>query len=602
MIPILLSVLLGAVAPEAGITRLSVAPASDRTEVLIRVDGNVSVKDFALVKPHRVVLDITGAKQGLALEFSDIQRGGVAGLRVSQYQRDVVRVVVDLSQRVNYHVEQQDGQIVVSFPNPQGSFEAWSSSLSARGMKLNSKASSPAPELLGEKAAPEPARAAAPAPVREPATEPAVFKSSAARQQRPQPRVTVSFDNEPIMNVLLTFSEFANRSIVAHPTVRATTVTADVKDQPWDVALEAILSAHGMSAHENNSGIIIVEPLTNILQRQQTEPPETRAFYIKYASADTLVQAIQPLLTPGTGKATVNPNANALLITDTRSALERITPIIDQMDVRTPQITIAAKIIFIDRTQLEELGFVYDLKDSRGSQLNSVVQGWNDLNGNGVFDSGEESDQNLISLGGNSVAALANANYRVASPALELVSTLLLGRHSLITFIDALQSVQLTDIQAAPSITVMDHREARIQVGERTPVRTIDAGAATGGTAIATVRTEQTGIILRVTPHIVGNTQVMLELHAERSNIAAAPSDLGFTFQTQEAQTQVLVEDGETAVIGGLTIIEKTESRAGIPILMNIPMIGALFRQTLERENKRDLLIMVTPHIVREGM
>ena len=603
MIPILLSVLLGAVAPEAGITGLSVAPASDRTEVLIRVDGNVNVKDFALVKPHRVVLDITGARQGLALEFSDIQRGGVAGLRVSQYQRGVVRVVVDLAQRVNYHVEQSDGEIVISFPNPQGSFEAWSSSLSARGMQLNSKASSPAPDLLGETAAaPERERVAAPAPVREPELQPAVFKSSAAKQQRPQPRVTVSFDSEPIMNVLLTFSEFANRSIVAHPTVRATTVTADVKDQPWDVALEAILSAHGMSAHENNSGIIIVEPLTNILQRQQTEPPETRAYYIKYASADTLVQAIQPLLTPGTGKATVNPNANALLITDTRSALERITPIIDQMDVRTPQITIAAKIIFIDRTQLEELGFVYDLKDSRGSQLNSVVQGWNDSNGNGVFDSGEETDQNLISLGGNSVAALANANYRVASPALELVSTLLLGRHSLITFIDALQSIQLTDIQAAPSITVMDHREARIQVGERTPVRTIDAGAATGGTAIATVRTEQTGIILRVTPHIVGNTQVMLELHAERSNIAAAPSDLGFTFQTQEAQTQVLVEDGETAVIGGLTIIEKTESRAGIPILMNIPMIGALFRQTLERENKRDLLIMVTPHIVREGM
>ena len=599
MIPILLSVLLGAVAPEAGITGLSVAPASDRTEVLIRVDGNVNVKNFALTNPHRVVIDITGAQQGLGLEFSDIRRGGVAGLRVSQYQRDVVRVVVDLTQRVNYKVEQQDGEIVVSFPNPDGSFEAWNSSLSARGMKLNTKASEPA----HERAAPEPVRERAPAPQPVRASAPGPFSNSAeARQQRPQPRVTVSFDNEPIMNVLLTFSEFANRSIVAHPTVRATTVTADVKDQPWDVALDAILSAHGMSAHENESGIIIVEPLTNILQRQQTEPPETRAFYIKYASADTLVGAIQPLLTPSTGKATVNPNANALLITDTRSALERIAPIIEQMDVRTPQITIAAKIIFIDRTELEELGFVYDLKDSQGSQLNTVVQGWNDVNGNGVFESGEETNQNLIALGGNSVAALANANYRVAAPALEIVSTLLLGRHSLITFIDALQSVQLTDIQAAPSITVMDHREARIQVGERTPVRTIDAGAATGGTAVATVRTEQTGIILRVTPHIVGNSQVMLELHAERSNIAAAPSDLGFTFQTQEAQTQVLVEDGETAVIGGLTIIEKTESRAGIPILMNIPVIGALFRQTLERENKRDLLIMVTPHIVREGM
>jgi type IV pilus assembly protein PilQ len=592
MIPILLSVLFGAFAPEAGITSLSVAPASDRTEVRIHVDGNVSVKNFALTNPNRVVLDITGAKQGLSLEFSDIRRGGVAGLRVSQYQRDVVRVVVDLTQKVNYRVDQDGDEISVSFPNPGGEFEAWESSLSARGMKLPARAN-------------EPVAAPAPEPVREEAPGPFTRKAAAPAkaQQRPQPRVTVSFDNEPIMNVLLTFSEFANRSIVAHPTVRATTVTADVKDQPWDVALEAILSAHGMAAHENESGIIIVEPLTNILQRQQTEPPETRAFYIKYASADTLVGAIQPLLTPSTGKATVNPNANALLITDTRSALERIAPIIEQMDVRTPQITIAAKIIFIDRTALEELGFVYDLKDSQGSSFNSVVAGWNDANGNGVFEPGEETNQNLISLGGNSVAALANANYRVAAPALEVVSTLLLGRHSLITFIDALQSVNLTDIQAAPSITVMDHREARIQVGERTPIRTIDAGSAGGGQApIAAVRTEQTGIILRVTPHIVGNTQVMLELHAERSNIAAAPSDLGFTFQTQEAQTQVLVEDGETAVIGGLTIIEKTESRSGIPILMDIPVIGALFRQTLEREVKRDLLIMVTPHIVREGM
>jgi type IV pilus assembly protein PilQ len=338
----------------------------------------------------------------------------------------------------------------------------------------------------------------------------------------------------------------------------------------------------------------------------RAEPQVTQIFYIKYASADTLLNTIRPLLsTAGTagvaGTVSVNPAANALLITDTRSALERIAPLISQMDVRTPQVTIAAKIIFIDRTALEELGFVYDLKDSRGSQLNQVVQGWNDTNGNGVFEPGEETDENLISLGGNSVAALANANFRVAAPALQMVTSLLLGRHSLITFIDALQSVSMSDIQAAPTITVLDHREARIQVGERTPIRTIDAGAVGGGGApTASVRVEQTGIILRVTPHITGN-QVLLDMHAERSNIAAAPSDLGFTFQTQEAETQVLVDNGETAVIGGLTIIEKTKVRAGIPFLMDLPVLGALFRNQSDRENKRDLLIMVTPHIVREG-
>src|SRR5206468_7884232 len=126
--------------------------------------------------------------------------------------------------------------------------------------------------------------------------------------------------------------------------------------------------------------------------------------------------------------------------------------------------------------------------------------------------------------------------------------------------------------------------------GERTPVRTIDAGSQTGGGGAprASVRTELTGVILRVTPHITGN-QVLLDLHAERSNIALAPSDLGFTFQTQEAETQVLVDNGETAVIGGLTIIEKTKVRAGIPFLMDLPVLGSLFRQTSDRENKRDL-------------
>ena len=579
MIPILLSLLVGAFAPDKAITSLAVQPSSgDRTEVVVRLDGDVTWKHFSLRNPERVVIDIAGAKQGLALEFSDIKRGGVTGMRVSQYTPLVVRVVIDLSQNVKYETREIDGEIRISFPNPNGEFETWETGLTSRRVKVD----------VAKR------------------TEPAATMAAEPVQQRQQPRVTVSFQDEPIMNVLLTFSEFSGRSIVASPDVKQITVSADVRDQPWDVALDAILSAHGLAAREMESGIIVVEQLAKMAERMRAEPQVTQIFYIKYASADTLLSTIRPLLSPSSatgvaGTVGVNPAANALLITDTRSALERIAPLISQMDVRTPQVTIAAKIIFIDRTALEELGFVYDLKDSRGSQLNQVVQGWNDTNGNGVFEPGEESDENLISLGGNSVAALANANFRVAAPALQMVTSLLLGRHSLITFIDALQSVSMSDIQAAPTITVLDHREARIQVGERTPIRTVDAGSVGGGGApTASVRVEQTGIILRVTPHITGN-QVLLDLHAERSNIAAAPSDLGFTFQTQEAETQVLVDNGETAVIGGLTIIEKTKVRAGIPFLMDLPVLGALFRNQSDRENKRDLLIMVTPHIVREG-
>ncbi len=164
-------------------------------------------------------------------------------------------------------------------------------------------------------------------------------------------------------------------------------------------------------------------------------------------------------------------------------------------------------------------------------------------------------------------------------------------------------------------ISTLDHRPAQVHVGERTPVRVVDAGAAGGGGGggggaggglagagppRATVRFEDTGIILNVTPHVTGD-QVLLELHAERSNVALAPSDIGFTFQKQATDTQILLKDGQTGVISGMTIIEKQKVRVGIPLLMDLPVIGALFRSTTDQETKQDLLIMVTPHIQREG-
>jgi type II secretory pathway component GspD/PulD (secretin) len=280
--------------------------------------------------------------------------------------------------------------------------------------------------------------------------------------------------------------------------------------------------------------------------------------------------------------------------------LAQIDPLIQGLDQRMPQVNISATIAFVDRTALEELGLTYDVKDSRGNQINTRVSGFIDANGDGVFSPDEGTDEDVVLLGGNSIAALGNANFPVPSPALQVVTSLVLGRHSLITFLDALQSVTLSDIQAKPTVTVINHREAQIQVGQRTPIRVVDLGAqaGAGGIATATVDYQQTGVILRVTPHVTGD-QVLLDIHAERSDAVPAASDIGFVFTTQNASTQVLVQDGETTVIGGLTITEKSRVRTGIPLLMDLPIIGALFRNTREQESKRDLLIMVTPHIVR---
>jgi len=208
----------------------------------------------------------------------------------------------------------------------------------------------------------------------------------------------------------------------------------------------------------------------------------------------------------------------------------------------------------------------------------------------------------VVALGGNSIAALGNAKERLTSPSITLLSSLVIGRHTLISFLDALHSVQLSDVQAIPQVTTLDNVQARIKVGTDVPVRTIDAGA--GGTQqgvypTAQVTTEETGIILEATPHVTGDGIILLELSAERSSAELTATDAGFVKQTQEARTRVLVEDGETVVIAGLTQSERTEFRSGIPLLMDLPVIGALFRVKREQLVQRDLIILVTPHIVR---
>lgn len=573
MISILAALWFALSGTNAEVRSLSVVNAANRTEVVIQFEGSVSLKHSFLAEGNRLVLDLKGAQQGFRLDFGDINRGGVVSMRINQFLPDVVRIVVDLAQPVRYEVSQQPGEILIAFPNPAGAFENWSMGLNSTKAANGTNANAPPP--------PPPA----------------------LDQQPQERRISVTIVDQPVFDVLTLFAGISGRSIVPAPEVAGRIINAEIQDQPWDLALEAILSAHGMVMRELESGIMVVEPFAALEGRRAIEPTQTREYRIEYVSADSLLETVRSLLT-ATGKVAVNPAGNSLIVTDTRSTLDRVTPIIRQLDIRPPQVNISAKIVFVDRTALEDLGFVYDLKDSRGNQLNQVVPGFIDANNNGILEPDERTDDNVILLGGSSITALANANFRVATPALQVLTSLVLGRHSLFTFIDALQSVSVSDVVATPMLTTVDNREARIQVGERTPIRVIDPGAgAVGGGAQApraTVSTENTGIILRVTPHVTGN-QILLDIHAERSNIALAPADIGATFQTQEADTQVLVENGQTAVIGGLTLIEKLKVRAGIPFLMDLPVLGVLFRNSSEREQKRDLLIMVTPHIIRDG-
>ena len=587
-----LHLLAGALVAMGGpVTGLSIQPAPERTEVVISMDGQAEYRDFTMEGPSRLVVDLLDSQLALPREnFLDLNRGGVRSIRTSQYSASIVRVVIDLERVVGYQILQGDGELRVVLENSGDTFAPWSTVPAAA-------AQDPAPPTGFVPASAAPVDAAL-APTPEVASSPGALLPP----QEQGARITVTFSNTPIQEVLFTFAEFADRSIVAGAEVDVV-VSAEVRDQPWDVALREILEANGLVAVESVSGIIRVDNLENLQQREQWEAPSTRTFQVNYANAAELQTSVQALLSMERGKVAVDAGTNTVIVTDVKRVLDQVEAMIRSLDRETPQVAIAAKIVFINRTDLQDFGITYDLKDSEGNQLNQITPGAVDQDGNGVIDYPDdlvEVGTDVVALGGNSIAALGNARNRIPNPNLTLLSSLILGRHTLITFIEALESMNLSDIQAHPSVQVLDNQQARIWVGEETPIRVIDAQAgATGGSIpTAQVRTRETGIILEATPHVVGNGKIRLELNAERSAAIPAESDAGYIFATQNAQSRVLVDDGETVVIAGLTVTETSEVRSGIPLLMDIPIIGSLFRVTRESTIQRDLMILVTPTIV----
>jgi type IV pilus assembly protein PilQ len=557
------------------VTAVSLAPAAGKAEVVIAVRGAVDVKDFLLTSPDRLVLDVVGATlgQNAPAIYDGVKRGVVTDLRYSQFRPDVVRIVLDLDGPTTYKVQRAGDAIRVAF-GPAARFQAWTSKKAHE-------------ELVDE--AP-----AAPSSKR-PEVGVALTRAAAAARAD-EPRITVTWDRASIADVVAGFAAFSGRTIILGKDVKGE-VTAEVKNQPWPMAFQAVLASQGLSAQEMSGGIIRVDAPSVLSALDSLEPLETSVVRVNYAQAGSLSKTVESILTKGRGRVVADTASNALIITDTRSRLTGVTDFVRGLDVRTPQLSIQAKIIFVDRTDIEALGLKYDLGDSH-QFFNKLVQRTDPSTGEPF-----EPNVNVVDLGGNSVSAIGNADAIVKNSALDLIYSTTIGGFALTTFLSALETSELADIQAEPVISTLDNRQADILVGEETPVRVIDASAASGdGAPRANVQMKETGIRLTVTPHVTNNRQILMQLHTERSALQIlAQTDLGFNFQKQKADNQLLVNDGETAVIGGLTVTEVNKTRSGIPLLSGLPIVGKLFSNTTESERRRDLIILVTPRITDDG-
>jgi type IV pilus assembly protein PilQ len=601
------------------VTSIRIVPGKQKAEVVIGTEGAVTPSDFTLAEPHRVIVDLQGAAlQANPALYDKVARGGITNVRMAQYRPDVVRLVLEFDGPRPYTVQRTEREIRLAVDGP-GDFAPWSST------GATPAAASPAS-----------------ASRRADATEAPLALAQRQQPMSDKPRISVTYVDADIRDVIAAFAAFSGRTIVVGRAVTGNVPYLDIKDKPWDIALRAVLESQGLAASEDASGIIRVDSYVNILARQASEPLETRSLRLNYASANALMPTVRSLLSrdcsPGSaqqGAAALQTGAtggqaaipqgcivrgsvmsdsltNSLFITDVPSRLDDLQSFVRSLDIRTPQVAIKAKIILVNRRQIEDLGLRYDLS-TRDNFFSQVVGRPDpltlrpiDTNGDGVPDAvgGTPSVQNVFNVGGGQVAAIANAAARVANPSLSLMFSAALGQYDLTSFLDALSETALADVQAEPSIVTLNNRPAQIFAGDQIPFRQVDAGALTGGAAQparAVTQLVDAGIRLAVTPQVSANRMITMTIRAENSSASQATSDGNPLINRQEATNQLLVADGETAVIGGLTVTTVQVVRTGIPYLKDLPLIGALFRRQSRSEEKRDLLLLITPHILDEG-
>jgi type IV pilus assembly protein PilQ len=666
---------------EGAVSSLTVAPVAGKAELVVGVAGAVKVSEFTLKSPDRVVIDIDNATLGLASTgYDKVARGGVTDVRYSQFRKSTVRVVIYLDGEHPYKVWRTTGQVHVAITSdPAAQFATWkiggdaapTTSLASGPSRLADKLTAQKPAPAAEKPAAAPAQApvvspprttaaAAPPAVSKPApavelppraaetararTEPAddarpmrtVVQQAALSQQRsPQPRISTTFHGSDIRDVLAAFAAFSGRTIIPSNAVPSSKVDAEIRDQPWDVALQAILAAQNLAATEDANGIIIVDTQDRIAARAQTEPLVTRIVRLNYQRATAVAEQLrsrimqcipsersssapaggaqssgagaQPTTPSGpggsggsgvcVGRGTASPDTvtNSVSLTAPASLVDDLVAFGETLDLRQPQVNIKAKIILVNRTDLDALGVKYDL--STPNQFFSEI-----VQGRTMPDNSVSTNQSppVVLLGGNTVSAVANASQSVPGAALKLIYSTALGNFDFSTFLEALQEVSLLDVQAEPSVTILNNRTAELISGSQVPFVPTAGGAGGGVIGIINVERVQTGVTLKVTPSVTNNRHVMMRVETINSGATFGPN--GVLIDNNSSKSELLVADGQTVVIGGLTQTTVQLSKSGIPLLVDLPLIGRLFGVTSRQETRRDLLILITPHIIDDGL
>ena len=580
------------------VTKVEVQRGYGQATVVILGDGEFSYA-IKRVNRDRLIVDLANVTTPLRLQALPVDHPLLKQIRVGQHSQKV-RLVFDLPQPADYSVKPGTNQLAVrltpstapAVPDQPGkSGEAREGQVPAGNVRVATAGRVPFPERLASiESSPRLAQMA-----------PEVKGSSRPEDIEPPRyvgrRISLDFQGADISNVLRLIADVSGFNIVVGEAVKAK-VTLKLISVPWDQALDMMLKINNLGMIREGN-IVWIDSLSNIARQQEEEAKAkeskikaedlvTRIVYVQNVTASEMQTTLRQYLSPR-GQLQVNPGTNALIIQDTESRIASFTQLVRELDLEVPQVQIEARIVQADTSYSRSLGIVWGI-----SNVNMLSNG-------GVANLKGQPTTSTDPFGGQTSQFMVNLPAAVSGlPTVPGVGFTYGRANSFLLDVrlSAGELLGLTKVIAAPKLSTLDKREAKISQGESIPFQTTSLQ----GTQTTFV---DANLELQVTPQITSRDpretgkNVLLKIRVTRNAVGARSNPAGPSIDKREANTQVVVRDGETMVIGGIFVDSQINTVAGVPYLSRIPVLGWLFKNKAETIARQELLIFLTPTIVK---
>ncbi|MCD1587030.1 type IV pilus secretin PilQ [Halomonas profundus] len=410
-------------------------------------------------------------------------------------------------------------------------------------------------------------------------------------------RLSLNFQDIEVRSVLAKLAEFTGLNLVASDSVSGR-VTLNLNDVPWDQALELILQSKRLSSREQGN-VIVVAPASELadLERQELEarnqretlsPLVTEFIEIKYARAKDLAQLLRGgdgdgfgLLTER-GRVSIDNRTNTLLVQDTADQVRDIARTIDRLDVAVRQVQIEARIVIARDTASRELGVNWGMSSTRGFQEGE----------DGTFSRRDINPDGINRAQGGLAVDLGAAT----GPGTGFSFGYLSGDILLDLELRALESEGKSQTISQPRIITANQRTAKISQGEERAFQSVD------GNDNPDTEFKEAELSLEVTPQITPDNRIIMDLVIKNDSFRESAFGGEPPIDTNQIETQVLVDNGQTVVLGGILTTEELRQIAKTPLLGDIPLLGRLFRYTEESNEKVELLVFITPRLLDDGL